>query len=78
MNRVVMTFLTTVGLLVVAIAGVLATASGCIAAVEWASATLGSVAVLTIGAFISGCVITHAAHHTLASACNRVRPRASS
>jgi hypothetical protein len=52
----------TVVVLLVAIAGALATISGSIQAIDWAIATAGWLPVALVGAFAAGVVLTHAAH----------------
>ena len=67
-------FVKAIGLMVASLAGVLATVSGCVAAVDWASATLGSLAIVGIFSFLGGCVVTHAVHQAVGAARARRSP----
>jgi hypothetical protein len=53
--------------LAIAIAGLLATASGAVDAVGWAADTFGPTTVKTVAAFVLGAAATHAAHVGLAA-----------
>ena len=66
MSRPIRIMLATTILVVLAIATGLATISGAVQAIDWASHTFGSVAVYVLTAFVSGCVITHSIHRGLA------------
>src|SRR4051812_43843668 len=48
---------------VVVSCGLLATASGCVQAVEWGTKTIGVVPVAMIGTFVLGCILTAAMMH---------------
>jgi hypothetical protein len=59
----VLVFAKKIAAYVAAVAATLATISGCIAAVEWGTATIGIVTVGMIGTFVLGCVLTAAVIH---------------
>ena len=66
MSRPIRITLATTVLIILAIATSLATISGAVQAIDWASRTFGSVAVYVITAFVAGCVVTHSIHRGLA------------
>jgi hypothetical protein len=60
-------FTQSVAVVVAGIAAALATASGCLATVDWLIDTFGGMAVLLLAAFTAGCVITHACHRAVSA-----------
>ena len=65
MRPAVWKFVKTLGLIVAALGGVLATISGAVGAITWASHVVGSLAVAVGGAFLFGVIVTHSLHRSL-------------
>ena len=65
MRPAVWKFVKTLGLIVATLGGLLATISGTVRAIEWASHTVGSLAVAVAGAFVLGVIVTHSLHRSL-------------
>lgn len=79
MSRPIRVAMMAMVLVLIAVATTLATISGAIGAIDWASQTFGSLVVYLAGAFLAGAAVTHGIHRAIAdrrlSAAGRVRDR---
>ncbi|MDA0163149.1 hypothetical protein OM076_22940 [Solirubrobacter ginsenosidimutans] len=63
MTSTILTFAKKIVTYVTALCVLMATASGCVQAVQWGTKTIGVVPVAMIGMFVLGCIVTAAVMH---------------
>lgn len=67
MTRSVRITVMTILVVLLGVATMLATLSGAISAIDWASRTFGSIVVYIVAAFLAGCIVTHSVHRGVAA-----------
>lgn len=72
MSRSVRITTMTILAVLLGVATMLATISGAVGAIDWATRTFGNLAVYVVAAFLAGCIVTHSVHRGVAAGADAV------